>query len=89
MLFNEGKISQLTNNIITVFEKNRLIRISSRENLYKQIKNELLKLLSIDEEINARVESKIEQMSKSPVKGSQDYQLLFNDFFEKEWKKIT
>lgn len=84
-MLSDDKIRHLTHLICKgLIEKNALTPLEGEDKIRKEIKRTLIDELRIGEDIDMTVRKKIESLSKKPVEGSVEWEVLYKKYFSEE-----
>ncbi len=84
MRLTDAKISHLANILTEGLKKDGFLPPSRDDDVRKEIKTVLLDFLKVDDEIDAEVRKKIASLSKKPPEGSQEWSILYRQYFREE-----
>lgn len=85
MMLSDEKVRHLTHVICNgLIEKGLLIATSGEEKLRREIKRTIIEELRIGEDIDTVVRRKIDSLSRRPVEGSVEWDVLYKKYFQEE-----
>lgn len=85
MMLSDEKIRHLTHVVYNgLIEKGLLVPTSGEEKLRREIKRTIIEELRIGEDIDRMVRKKIDSLSKRPVEGSMEWDVLYKKYFQEE-----
>ncbi|MCX8070318.1 MAG: DUF507 family protein [Thermodesulfovibrionales bacterium] len=85
MMLSDDKIRHLTHLICKgLVDKNALSPLEGEEKLRREIKRTIIEELRIGEDIDITVRKKIDSLSKRPVEGSMEWEVLYKKYFSEE-----
>jgi len=86
-MFSEDRISHLSHILLDRIWKDDLVDYPDEGSALREIKNVLHKYLATAEEIGAIVRRRIFSLGRHVDEGSQEWDVLFNKYFEEELSK--
>ncbi len=86
-LFSDERVDGIAERIYSELQKRGLINNLSKIQIKSEIKKAYIKFYRLNEEIDNIVRKKIKSMSKVPQEGTRDYKVLYEKYFQEEWKK--
>lgn len=86
-LFSDERVDSIAERIYSELQKRGLINNLSKIQIKSEIKKAYIKFYRLNEEIDIIVRKKIKSMSKAPQEGTRDYKVLYEKYFQEEWKK--
>lgn len=87
MRLTEPKIRQITLKIVDELTGKKKVFCLNKEVIIKKIFNSIFNFLSVEDEINDFVRSKIKSMKKVVTEGGREWEILYKKYFEEELKK--
>ncbi|MCX8026715.1 MAG: DUF507 family protein [Thermodesulfovibrionales bacterium] len=85
MMLSDEKVRHLTHQLYkSLVEKQIITPIENEEKIRKEIKRTIREELRLGEDIDEAVRKKIESLSKKPVEGSQEWDILYRKYFAEE-----
>ena len=84
---SDGRISQLSHQIMEGLRKEQLIDFPSDSKLLKEIKEILSEFGDIEDRIDQLVRKKIQSLSRPVPPGSREWEILYRKYFEQELMK--
>lgn len=84
MRFSEAKISHLANILTSGLKKDACLASSREDDARKEIKTALVDFFKVDDEIDDVVRRKIASLSRKPPEGSQEWSILYRQYFREE-----
>ncbi|RMG73334.1 MAG: DUF507 family protein [Nitrospirae bacterium] len=88
MMLSDEKITHMSHILFRELKNRDLIEVLEDEGkIRRQIKRSIIEELKLGEEIDQAVRKKISSMSKRPVEGSPEWEVLYKKFFKEEEKR--
>ena len=88
MKLSREKINQLTNCIMSDFDKrDEVDYIAEPVEVRLQIVKIITDVLAIDDEVGDFVRKKLKSLSKKILEGSNEWEVMYNKYYEEEMKK--
>lgn len=85
MMLSDEKVRHLTHQLCKgLVEKQIISPLEDEEKIRKEIKRTIREELRLGEDIDESVRKKIESMSKKPVEGSPEWDILYKKYFIEE-----
>lgn len=85
MMLSDEKVRHLTHQLFKgLVEKGILIPTEGEEKLRREIKRTLIDEVRFGEDIDNVVRNKIDSLSKRPVEGSMEWDVLYKKYFHEE-----
>ena len=84
-MLSDDKVSHLTHVLFNGLMEKGLLRLKEDEgSVRRTIKRAIKKELSVGEEMDAAAKRKIQSMSKRPVEGSNEWEILYKKYMREE-----
>lgn len=84
-MLSDDKISHLSHVLLKGLLEKKLVTLHDEEGaVRKEIKRAVVAELQVGAEIDAAVKKKIESLSRRPVEGSAEWDILYRKFFDEE-----
>jgi hypothetical protein len=88
MKLSRQKINQLANCIMDDFDKREeLDYIAEITDVRLQVVKVITEVLSVDDEVDSLVKNKLTSLSKDIWEGSNEWEVLYNKYYEEEMNK--
>jgi|TARA_B100000959_G_scaffold284691_1_gene357045 hypothetical protein len=88
MKLSREKINQLANCIMDDFDKREeLDYIAEITDVRLQVVKVITEVLSVDDEVDSLVKNKLTSLSKDIWEGSNEWEVLYNKYYEEEMNK--
>tara|TARA_B100000315_G_C14400740_1_gene506353 strand:+ start:427 stop:702 length:276 start_codon:yes stop_codon:yes gene_type:complete len=88
MKLSREKINQLANGIMDDFDKREeLDYIAEITEVRLQVVKVITEVLSVDDEVDSFVKNKLSSLSKDIWEGSNEWEVLYNKYYEEEMNK--
>lgn len=87
MKLSEQRISHLAHLILNALWRDDLVDFPDESRALSVLKETLTRLLSTDEQADARVREKLQRQNKIP--GSREWQILYDKYFREEMEKLS
>ncbi len=85
MMLSDEKIRHLTHFVFNgLMNKGVLIPTEGEEKLRREIKRTIIDEVRLGEDIDVSVRNKIDSLSKRPVEGSVEWEVLYKKYFNEE-----
>ncbi len=84
-MLSDDKITHLTHVLLNGLIERGAIRLKADDSiLRREIKRTILNELKIGEDMDLAVKKKLQSLSKRPVEGSQEWDVMYRKYFEEE-----
>ncbi|HWR89030.1 MAG TPA: DUF507 family protein [Dissulfurispiraceae bacterium] len=84
-MLSDDKITHLTHVLLNGLIERGVIRLKADDSiLRREIKRTILNELKIGEDMDLAVKKKLQSLSKRPVEGSQEWDVMYRKYFEEE-----
>ncbi|MEW5745020.1 MAG: DUF507 family protein [Nitrospirota bacterium] len=85
MMLSDDKITHMTHVLLKGLMERKLIILKEDDSLLRrEIKRTVMNELKVGEDMDAAVRKKIQTLSKKPVEGSPEWDVLYTKYFEEE-----
>jgi hypothetical protein len=85
MMLSDDKITHMTHVLLKgLMEKNLIVLKDDASLLRREIKRTVINELKVGEDIDGVVRKKLDSLSKKPVEGSPEWEVMYKKYFEEE-----
>lgn len=88
MMFSEERLFHLAHVLTDSVWKDDLVDFPGEDKAVREVRRVLLEYFSKDEKVDAVVRTRISSLKRGVYEGSREWEVLYNQYFEEEMKKL-